>query len=392
MKRIQLPFIIIVALLAIVTVLSCNIAGNRYNKKDDIKKEHKLDVPNNFILAGKLHNQALNYIYDNINGKTIKMLVNPNKNKQSKQIGKITKYNLNSVIKTSILNFAKTNKHLKNTTSIGKKVLSGFDFKTVQVRSLANMNKRINKLFVKRKLPSSSNSSSMNSDVSKMSSATNTKKKYYISAEQQNLLDKIDVVIQKNFNRSWSFSTLVKGLNKINHKARKDLSSKDATVIYLATSIGYHSYKYWSTNYKKWFKTMLEIKYQNKFKKAKQRGLLNPKVLAGGATVHPFLCCGEGGEGGEHHGVFGWFHNLFSGFTNWWHDHGKVFIDADIGGAVTGLFAGALVGAEGGTAFFPGPGTVTGAGAVGVVYGIYTGVGASAAADAVIVFNDAAFN
>lgn len=273
----------------------------------DIKIEN-LDIPEEYNEVGVLHNEGLEYIFEEIKALGIEYTKNPRLKSRPLMENK------DESIKQATLAFGNQHEKLQKHSDIFTHAL--------------------------KDIPSLKSSS-----VEKPSPSV------------QQLLDEITSVLSQEFKEK-ELSRLKALLDVINQKAAITLSEADAAVIYCATSTGYHSYQYWMNNHKKWYFALNypEILEQYNNEELNQLQLKNGKISTKGWWDDTWNT------------VEGWWGSATGAVNDWWNNGGKELIAADIGGAVSGGIAGAVVAVYSG-------GVLTGAIAAGAV-GV--GIGSSA--------------
>ena len=175
---------------------------NSCSKDDNFKTEVvELDIPKEYNEVGKLHNEGLEYIFEEIKAQGIEYSKNP-RLKSRPFMG-----NKEEFVKQATLDFCMQNKKLQKNIDFCKSVL-------------------------KNSVPLKSSGSEDFSPALKQ------------------LLNEITVVLRQEFKKN-EMSRLKTQLDGINQKAARTLSETDAAVIYCTTSTGYCSYQYWMNNHKK---------------------------------------------------------------------------------------------------------------------------------------------
>ncbi|MDR0681673.1 MAG: hypothetical protein LBG15_07500, partial [Dysgonamonadaceae bacterium] len=199
MKRIKLALIGIICLTIFGYVQSCS------DSTTEIEQVPNLDIPEEFNEVGKLHNEGLEYVFNELKVAAIEYTKNP----QLK--GHTFLENHDEFVRQATLKFCQHNKKMQSHFDLCENVLN-------------------------------------NNNILLKSGTTNINNP--IIAQ---LLDETKVLIRENIKKKNDLSLLKVQLDAINNKAANILSEQDAIVIYCATSIGYASYQYWTENYRKWY-------------------------------------------------------------------------------------------------------------------------------------------
>jgi|CZCB01.1.fsa_nt_gi hypothetical protein len=250
----------------------------------DIKMEN-LDIPEEYNEVGVLHNEGLEYIFEEIKAYGIEYTKNPRlKSRPFLE-------NKDEFITQATLDFCNQHEKLQKHIDICKSVLEN----NIPLKSLNNT--------------------------------------LTISPASQQLLNEITSVLGHEFTKK-ELPQLKKQLDVINQKAASTLSDTEAAVIYCATSTGYHSYQYWMNNHKKWYFALNypEILEQYNNEELNQLQLKNGKIKTKGWWDDLW------------NKTENWFNSTVdqvgSAVKDWWNNGGKDVVAADAGGATTGAMGG----------------------------------------------------
>lgn len=164
---------------------------------------------NDFSYVGEQHNQALDYVYQDIS--TSKLLNR-----------KDAKVSVKKIIKESVSGYMDKNFDSYRTKDISLGVNIGYSSSYESPKSTFSSNYSYNSVV-------------QNADM---------------TAKQEELIAEI----KKSIYSTEKVVELEKELNKINKKASNSLSEEDARIVYIASSVGFSSVKYWKENWSKWEK------------------------------------------------------------------------------------------------------------------------------------------
>jgi hypothetical protein len=277
MKRIKLAIIGIVCLTLFGYIQGCN------DNTIEMEKVSTLDIPEEYNEVGVLHNEGLEYIFEEIKAQSIEYAKNPRLKNRSFLDSP------DDFVKQATLKFCKQNKKVKEHINMCESILK--------------------------------------SDISLKSSDTEIS-----NPVLKELVEEINLAVSKEFKES-EIAQLKAQLDGINKKAAATLSEKEAAVIYCATSTGYNSYQYWQKNYKKWYFALHypEILEQYSNEELNQLQLKNGRIK----TKADYICfdC-------IWRAVESWWGSASNAFVNWWDNGGKETVIADVGGAVYGAIKG----------------------------------------------------
>jgi AraC-like DNA-binding protein len=244
-----------------------------------------LDIPKEYNEVGILHNEGLEYIFEELKAYGIEYMKNPRlKSRPFME-------NNDEFIKQATLNFCNQHEKLRKYGDILTHVLK---------------------------------------DIPSLKSSSEEKN----SPSVQQLLDKIATVFNQEFKEK-ELSRLKEQLDVINQQAAQTLSETDASIIYCATSTGYHSYQYWMNNYKKWYFALNypEILEQYNNEELNQLQLKNGIIRTKGWWDNMWNT------------VESWWDSVSDAVNNWWNNGGADIVNADASGAAGGALTGLITGA-----------------------------------------------
>lgn len=270
---------IVIMIAAIFAISIGNISCNR-----EPEPPAPLDIPEEFNEVGRLHNEGLEFAFEQIKAQAIESVKNPNVKRLFVEGNDIREF-----AKKATLDFCRQNKKLKKDMDVYK----------LDVERFFTLNEG-------RKLVSEE-----------------------ISPALKGSLDELFSVLCIEFKKD-DLPKLKAQLDAINKKAVAKLSEADATVLYCATSTGYSSYQYWMDNYKKWYFTMNfpEILEQYNNDELNKIQIKQGNIVRMGGPFSDFFDTVEN-----------WWQKGTSTFVNWWNDHGiGQIIAADVTGAALGVF------------------------------------------------------
>jgi hypothetical protein len=270
MKRIKLAIIGIVCLTIFGYTQSCS------DSTIELETVPNLEIPEEFNEVGILHNEGLEYIFEEIKAQAIEYTKNP------KLKGNTFLENREEFIKQATLKFCKQNKKLSKNIDICTQVIT--------TSSLRLKSEAIN-----------------------------------YDPAIQSLLDEAIVVLSKDF-KIEEITQLKTQLDRINKKAAETLSETDAAIIFCATSTGYHSYQYWLKNHRKWYFALHypEILEQYNNDELNQLQLKRGQIKTKGWFSDLW------------NNVESWFTNTANNVSEWWDATGKNIILNDFMGAASG--------------------------------------------------------
>jgi hypothetical protein len=278
MKRIKLAIIGVVCLSLFIYMQACS-------DNNTIEQVPKLEIPEEFNEVGILHNEGLEYIYEEIKTQAIEYTKNP------KLKSDVFMANYDEFLKQTTIKFCKQNNKLNKNIDACEHVVA--------------------------KLPLKLKSEAINYDPA-----------------IQSLLNEINVVFSKNLTEDRKeeeeIALLKIQLDVINRKATETLSETDAAIIFCATSTGYHSYQYWTKNYQKWYFALHypEILEQYNDDELNQLQLKNGQIKTKGWWSDLWNT------------VERWFAGAEQNIRNWWNSGGKQIVYEDFMGAVSGAYEG----------------------------------------------------
>lgn len=269
----------------------------------------KLDIPEEYNEVGKLHNEGLEYIFEEIKAQGIEYTKNP------RLKGSSFMENKDEFVKQATLDFCNQQEKLRKNIDVCKSTLKN----SISLKS---------------------------SDTEDFSPAV------------QQLLDEMTSVLGREFKGN-DLSRLKEQLDVINRKAVETLSETDAAVIYCATSTGYSSYQYWIDNYKKWYFALNypEILEQYNNAELNELQLKNGKIKTKGWMSDLF------------DNVENWFITTSDSVEQWWDNNGETILIADGLGAAYGAGKAFITAGAESLVFGPG-GLVLTTAAGGVVSGV----------------------
>jgi hypothetical protein len=275
--------------LAIIGIVCLTLFGYMQGCSDNTTKIEQipnLEIPEEYVEVGKLHNEGLDYIFEEIKAQAIEYSKNP----QLKSNTLITNYD--DFLKQKTLQFCKQNEKLNKNIDV------------------------------------------CNDVVAKLSLKLKSDAIIYVS-EVQTLLDEATEVLRQEF-KTGKISQLKARLDVINKKAAETLSETDAALIFCATSTGYHSYQYWTQNYKKWYFALHypEILEQYTSEELNQLQLQNGQIRTKGWWNDLWDT------------VENWFNSAVNAAVDWWNDGGRNIVLADFMGAVDGAYTGFQYGGQ----------------------------------------------
>lgn len=318
--------LIVTLLLLMVSAQSCDIIGIGSASQPEVK----LDIPQEYKLMGKLHNQGLDSVYKKMKTKTIEVLKEKG---TTYKAGEKLNLDYHALVNEGISEFCSTNKYLKRGQKTIQKALT--NYKAKGKTSLSEFTELEN-----------------------------------MSSEEKELINEIKKVLDDEYDPE-SLSKLKRKLNKINHKAAKNLSKRDAAAIYAGTSMAYHSTVYWMYNYKKWYFALNvpEILDQYDDKELNKLKFKSNSGFGGHITSASWDDWWDNTEN--------WWESTTDEFHDWYEEDGENIIKSDVQGSVDGAMAGCAAGATGTTFVLPGGGTVTGCAAGALVGGAGVGLAGS---------------
>jgi hypothetical protein len=278
---------IIIAIMAITIVSIFNNCSDNFLEEEEAPR---LDIPEEFDDVGKLHNEGLEFIFEEIKAEAIEYTKNP------KLKGYVFMADYDGFVKQATLKFCKQNKKLSKNLDVCEYAIA--------------------------KLPS--NNVLLKSETTDYPPAV------------QALLDEAHVVLSKDFKEE-ELSQLKTQLDVINKKAAETLFETDAAVIFCAISTGYHSYQYWMQNHRKWYFALHypEILEQYNNDELNQLQLKNGQV--GQIKTKGWLNT-------LWNNVENWFGNTTNNLSTWWNTTGRNIVLNDFIGASFGAAAGFRIG------------------------------------------------
>lgn len=284
----KINFVIIITL---TSILSLGVFMQGCNSDFDFENTvEELDIPEEYNDVGKLHNEGLEYIFEEIKAQGIAYTNNPRlKNRPFLE-------NKDEFVKQATLDFCNQHKKLSKHSDIFTQALKA--------------------------VPSLKSSGVKGS-----------------SPMMQKLFDEITSVLSQEFKKN-ELSRLKIQLDVINQKAASTLSDEDAAVIYCTTSTGYNSYHYWIKNHKKWYFALNypEILEQYNSKELNQLQLKNGNIRLKNGNEES-----EGWWNNVWDTAESWWDSASDGIKNWWDDGGKYIVATDAAGAGVGAMEGTVL-------------------------------------------------
>lgn len=295
-------------LLVCMVLLGVFAQGCSSDFDSDVKIEN-LDIPEEYNEVGVLHNEGLEYIFEEIKVLGIEYTKNPRLKSRPFMENK------DEFIKQATLAFGNQHEKLRKHSDIFTYALK--DIPSLKSSSVENFNPTV-----------------------------------------QQLLNEITAVLGHEFTEN-ELSQLKAALDIINQKAVATLSEADAAIIYCATSTSYYSYQYWQANYKKWYFALNypEILEQYNDEELNQLRLKNGKIRT------------KGWIGDLFNNVENWFITTSNSVDEWWGEHGTTILIADGLGAAYGAGKAFVTAGAASLVFGPGGLVVTTA-AGGVIGGV----------------------
>ncbi|MDR2425514.1 MAG: hypothetical protein LBD59_12500 [Prevotellaceae bacterium] len=284
------------SLLGLIVMVMCVISSGIFMQSCNSSEEDvfygTLNIPEQYNEVGKLHNEGLDFIFEELKAYAIEYTKNP------RLKGGSFMDNKEEFVKQATLKFCKQNKKLSGSVKDFEHIL---DKPTISLKSIASA-----------------------------------------SPESQNLLNEIEAIVRTKF-RKKDIPDLKRKLDAINQQAARVLSENEAAAIYCATSTGYNSCLYWNENYKKWYFALNypEILEQYNDKELNQLQMKNGQIRTKSLWSNMWNT------------VEDWWGTVSSAVEDWWNDWGAEMVLEDakgaLGGAITtgnlgGAIAGGLVG------------------------------------------------
>ncbi len=287
--------------------------------------DYKLNIPEEYIEVGKLHNMGLDFNFKKI--------------------------------KTATIEFMQENatNTLKNAKTI--------DYKTIAYEGTLEFCKTLHKS--ERKYAIYEDALNYSNRRLK-SSGLKDQNSCNLSVIQVDLINQISEILGKNYSDN-NIGKLKNELNHINQVAAMNLSKDEAAIIYCATSTAYSSYQYWMKNYKKWYYTLNYPEIIEKFKDEELNTLQQKNSIL---TLKSASSSNNWWEE-TWNSVEDWWDKTTDALSDWWKEVGYEIVTDDVSGAITGSMAGLVV-ATGATV------STAGAGAVSYPVAISTGALAGA--------------
>lgn len=235
----------------------------------DIKIE-KLEIPEEYNEVGVLHNEGLEYIFEEIKAYGIEYTQTPRlKSHPFMQ-------NKDEFIKQATLDFCNQHEKLRKHVDI----IASF----------------------------------IEEDVLSLKSTSVE----HLDPIVQHLLDEITSILSQEFKNN-DIAQLKVRLDLINQKAAEILSETDAPIIYCATSTSYYSYQYWQENYGKWY---FALNYPEILERYTNEELNQLKIRNGKIKT-------KGWMGDMFNTVENWFNSTTDSIEEWWNNHGEDILIAD---------------------------------------------------------------
>jgi hypothetical protein len=278
MKIIKLTVIGIICLTLFGYIQSCSDNGN-------VEYINDLDIPKEYTEVGILHNEGLEYAFEELKMAAIEYTKKP----QLK--GHFFLEDREEFAKQVTLKFCEKNKKLKSDFDLCKNAIEG--------------NK--NKILLK-------------SDVTINNPVI------------QQLLDEIKIAAREIVNKN-DMSIFKAHLDMINRKAANTLSEQDAVAVYCATSTAYASYQYWLKNYRKWYFAVHYPEILEQYSNDE----LNQLVVKNGHIKTKGLWDDLWGA------VEDWWSSTTQSVIDWWNDGGEDIFVSDLMGAYEGSQYGIVI-------------------------------------------------
>jgi hypothetical protein len=270
-----------------------------------------LNTPEQYIEVGKLHNQGLEFIFQELKAQSI----------TSTRSGGVQKLAVredpHEFIKQATLKFCEQEKSLSKRATTCKQVLEH-------------------------------TTSSLTRATGSVDPGTD------YSPALQRLLDEMNEVLHQSFQKE-ELSQLKALLDGINNKAAETLSETEAAALYCATSTGYSSYQYWMENHKKWYFALHYPEILEKYNDTE----LNKLRVKNGVVV----AATRGWWDDLWNTAEDWWKSVSDSFSNWWNNGGSDIVREDAKGALEGALEGVRIAAISGGSFSAAipAGAVTGA-------------------------------
>jgi len=217
---------LLILIFSFITFISCENkeASNELSEKekssDELAEKNKIDA-SVFEETAKIHNEAMEYIFTNLNN-------------SKKDISKSSLKKGKNLIK----------KFIEKNEKIGDSITKIADSLAIE---------EFNKVIEYKEKESNTTSSDYLSQ-------TISKNNKYLSGKQKNLLYKIHYIV--NFNNS--VDTIINKLENIKNEECLKLPKEERRVIYAATNVGIKSVLYWEKHCDKW--SNLNFKHSDKSK------------------------------------------------------------------------------------------------------------------------------
>jgi hypothetical protein len=313
-------------------------------EKDEF--DYALEVPEDYEETGKLHNQGLDFIFEEIKKESIALM----QEKEFTSLKSTRTLDYKAIVVGATRSFCESSTKLASHAQTYEK-------------SINLASKRFNSISLKSASLDQSNISNLN--------------------DTQNRLIKMIIDEIGNKYKKGQLGKLKKALEEINQMAKDELPEEEASVIYCASSTAYSSYQYWMRNYKKWY---FAINYPEIIEKYKEEELNNLQLKNGNLTLKSASSSNDWFND-TWNSVENWWNETTDDVSDWWDENGEAVVIGDIVGAgigaAHGAYTGAVAGATTGLVFGPG-GVVLGGGggAIGgaVVGAVTEGAMGSAAA------------
>ncbi len=318
-------------------IMSCFIIlGAIFQSCEKEEIDYKLDIPEEYNEVGKLHNQGLEHIYEELKKETIALM----KEKETTSLKNTKTLDYKAIVINSTTSFCESNNKMRNHIHTYEK-------------SIDLASKRIYSASLKSK-------SLKDQDIPELNEIQN----YFIKM--------IINEIGKKYKEK-EIGKLKKSLEKINQMAKYELTEEEALVIYCVSSTAYNSYQYWIKNYKKWYFTINypEIIENYKDEELNNLKLKNNKLVLKSSSNNSWWSS-------TWNSVESWWDETTDDISDWWDENGEEVVIGDIVGAgygaATGAYSGAAAGATTGMIFGPGGAVLGGGGGAisGAVVGAVT--------------------
>jgi hypothetical protein len=314
---------------AIVLTMSLVIVGClffQHCQKVDTETDYTLNVPEEFMEVGKIHNEGLDYIFAELQEKCIEYAM----------------YIEEDPINAPVLDYP----------AIARKATIDFCRTTIQTKDYSELYK----------------ASILNSGL-----VLKSQKVPEMNSKQKEYLNEVALALKAEF-KSKNLKRFKGELSSINKDASMELSENDAAVIYCATSTAYNTFQYWNRNYRAWYFALNYPEIFGQYKKAE----LNKMSLKSAVSTQDTTHRQPDWTKIVWDRVEGWFVGMADAVDIWWDQYGEGIVLSDCVGAACG--AGDAIAAAGAASLVFGPEGLVAVGAGGAIIG-----GVDASAKAVVI-------